>query len=66
MFDIPGENLLKSKKVGTDTKYCFGNFRSDSRYQTYLLFYFISKTLEFRRGKIPEASLKKRIKNCAG
>ena len=36
MSDIPGENLLKRKKVGTDQKCCFENCRSDSRYKSYL------------------------------
>ena len=29
MSDMPGENLLKREKVGTDKKCCFGNCRSD-------------------------------------
>ena len=43
MSDIPGENLLKRKKVGTNKKCCFGNCRSDGRYKSYLecTYYFI-------------------------
>ena len=36
MSDIPGENILKGKKVDTNKKCCFGNCRSDSRYKSYL------------------------------
>ena len=46
MSDIPGENLMKIEKVGTNKKCCFGNYRGDSRYKSYLkcTYYFISKT----------------------
>ena len=70
MSDIPGENVFRRKKVGTDKKCCFGNCRSDSLYKSYLecTYYFTSfpkPCLKFQKGKIPDDSMKKFIKNCA-
>ena len=69
MSDIPGENLLKRKKVGTDKKCCFRNCRSNSRYKSYLdcTYYFISLTkpcFEFRK-KISIKNVKKDSYICS-
>ena len=71
MSDIPGENLFKRRKVGTDKKCCFANCRSNSQYKSHIecTYYFISfpkPCLEFRKGNIPDDSLKKHIENFAG